>query len=75
MNEPEPPVDTPNYLREGLPKQSPAMLRALSRWAEDLAAYKEEQPPEIDEDDQMIAAVEPGHVGGVLTDREVPALW
>lgn len=55
MNEPEPPVNAPKHLKKGLPKQSPAMLHALAQWVE-------EQPPEVDEDDETIATIDPGHV-------------
>lgn len=64
MDTPGPPSAAPKYLKKGLPNQSSAMLRALARWAEALAVYKEDQPPEIDEDDETIATVEPGHVQG-----------
>ena len=64
MEEPEPPAEAPIYLKEGLPNQTPAMLLALARWAEELAAYKQEQPPEVDEGDELIVTTGPGHVKG-----------
>lgn len=38
---PAPPEHCPKYLREGLPKQSPALLREIVTYAEALAEHKE----------------------------------
>ena len=38
---PDPPTDTPKYLREGLQKQSPEMLRSIATYASALADSKE----------------------------------
>jgi len=39
---PDPPTDTPKYLREGLQKQSPEMLRSIATYASNLADLKEQ---------------------------------
>lgn len=74
--EPAPPLGLAEYVREGVERQDPAMLRDLAAWAVDLAAWREREvePDALDEaieaDEELVDIEDSG--GGTIVVKKVP---
>lgn len=64
--EPLPPESLPDYLKDGLPKQSDENLRDVIDYCEAWLAYRDDQEPEIPDDAEIVEEDEDGGGSVVL---------